>query len=205
LDRNYTDNMSAVIDPIRSLYIVAIPSSNPPSSVLIYNYVEKAWTTAPLSTPLMFSGLSLSLSLEQLDAIYGNLDAITVSLDSNALRGGYPAMFVFSSGNMLGSLSGSPMAATFKDGLKEFVPTRKSRIGFIRPFTDAATCTVTVGGMNGISGTTTETAYTLSQGNGIFRTRENWNLSQVKITIQAGTTWSYMLGYDAKVEDGGRA
>jgi hypothetical protein len=204
LDRNYTDNMSAVIDPTRSLYIVSIPSANPPTSVLIYNYVEKEWTTAPLTTPLMFSGLSLSVSVDQLDAIYGNLDAMTISMDSAALRGGYPAMFVFSSGNVLGQLSGSPMAATFKDGLKEFIPTRKSRIGYIRPLTDATNLSVTVSGMNGISGTTTATNYSASQSNGIFRTRENWNLSQVKLTIPAGTPWTYCLGYDLSIADGGR-
>lgn len=204
LDRNYLDNISAVIDPLRSLYIVAIPSSSPPTSVLIYNYNLKQWTTAPLSTPLMFSGLSLGISMEQLDAIYGNLDAITVSLDSNALRGGYPSMFVFS-GSVLGALSGSPMAATFKDGLKELVPGRKSRIAIIRPLTDAGTATVTVGGMNAVSGSLTETTYSARQSNGMYRVRENWNVTQTKVMIPAGTSWSYYLGYDINASDGGRA
>jgi hypothetical protein len=108
LDRNYIDNVSAVIDPVKSLYIITIPSSNPPTSALVYNYVEKEWTTAPITSPLMFSALSLSIPLESLDALYGNLDAMPVSLDSNALRGGYPAMFLFNGSNALAQLSGSP-------------------------------------------------------------------------------------------------
>jgi hypothetical protein len=205
LDRNYTDNVSAVIDPTKSLYIITIPSSNPPTSALIYNYVQKQWTTAPITSPLMFSALSLSVPLESLDALYGNLDAIPISLDSGALRGGYPAMFLFDGTNTLGQLSGSPMAATFKDGLKEFYPGQKARISAIRPFTDAASMTVTVGGMNGFSGSTTETAYTNRTGADVYRTREAWNLSQVKLSIAAGTAWTYALGYDATCIPGGRA
>lgn len=205
LDRNYTDYMSAVIDPLRSLYIVTIPSANPPTSCLIYNYAEKAWTTAPITSPLIFSALSLSVPLESLDAIYGNLDAMTVSLDSNALRGGYPVLLLFNGSNTLGTLTGSPMAATFKDGLKEFYPGQKSRIASVRPLTDAAVATVTVGGMNNYSGTTTETVYTNRTASGVYRTRENWNLSQVSILIPAGTNWSFCLGYDATTANGGRA
>jgi hypothetical protein len=204
LDRNYMDNISAVIDPLRSLYIVTAPSSNPPNTAFIYNYVEKAWTTAPITSPLIFSALSLAVSLESLDALYGNLDAIPVSLDSAALRGGYPTMMLFDGTNTLGTLTGSPMAATFKDGLKELIPGRRSRITAIRPFTDAATATVSVAGMNGLSGTTSETAYSGRASAGFYRTRENWNLSQVKVSIPAGTPWTYMLGYDVQAAQGGR-
>jgi hypothetical protein len=204
LDRNYIDNISAVIDPLRSLYIITIPSANPPTSALIYNYVEKAWTTAPITSPLMFSALSLSIPLESLDALYGNLDNIPVSLDSNALRGGYPAMMLFNGGNVLGQLSGSPMAATFRDGLKELVPGRRSRISAIRPLTDAASPTVTVSAGNTLSGTLTDTAYTSPTANGVYRVRVNGNYNQVKLSIAAGTQWTFCGGYDADVSDGGR-
>jgi hypothetical protein len=205
IDRNYMDNMSAVIDPVRSLYIVTIPSANPPTSALAYNYVEKEWTTAPITSPLMFSALSLSVSLEDLDAIYGSLDAMTVSLDSNALRGGYPAMMLFSGSNVLGSLTGSPMAATFKDGLKELVPGRRSRIRSVRPLTDAASLTLTIGAADKLSGTVTETAYTTPTSGGIYRTRVSAAFTQNKVTIPAGTSWTYHMGLDVDAVDGGHA
>ena len=204
MDRNYTDNISAVIDPARSLYIITIPSASPPTSALIYNYVEKQWTTAPIASPLMFSALSLSISLESLDAIYGNLDAMTVSVDSTALRGGFPAMMLFDSSNVLGSLSGPNMAATFKDGLKELIPGRRARMTEIRPFTDAPAATVSISGANTLSGTATETNYTGRTSAGVYKVRENWNLSQTKVAIAAGTAWTYFLGYDATAVGGGR-
>lgn len=205
LDRNYTDNISAVIDPLRSLYIITIPSASPPNSALIYNYVEKQWTTAPITSPLMFSALSLSVSLESLDAIYGNLDAMTVSLDSNALRGGYPTMMLFNGSNILGTLTGSPMAATFKDGLKELVLNHRSRIVAVRPLTDASSLTLTIGATNNLASAPTETSYTAPTGSGVYRVRVNGNYTQNKLSIAAGTPWTYMLGLDADAMDGGRA
>jgi len=204
LDRNYTDYVSAVIDPLRSLYIVTIPSANPPNSALVYNYNLGEWTTAPITSPLMFSALSLSVSLEQLDAIYGNLDAITTSLDSAAFRGGYPSMYLFNGSNMLGQLSGTPMAATFKDCLREFVPGRRARISTIRPLTDAQSLSVTVGTTNNISGTPSENTYTTATSSGLIRTRDVGNYGQVKVQIPAGTQWGYFQGYDLDASDGGR-
>jgi hypothetical protein len=204
LDRNYFDNISAVIDPTRSLYIITVPSANPPTSALIYNYTLKSWTTAPITSPLMFSALSLSIPLESLDALYGNLDAMTVSLDSNALRGGYPSMMLFNAGNMLGQLSGSPMAATFKDGFKEFVPSRRARIHQVKPITDAQSVSVTVAVTNNLNTAAAETTYASGTSSGIYRTRSLGNYAQTKLTIPAGTQWTYMLGYDASAADGGR-
>lgn len=204
-DRNYSDGISAVIDPLRSLYIVTIPSSNPPSSALVYNYVEKSWTTAPITSPLIFSALSLSLSMEQLDALYGSLDAMPISLDSNSLRGGFPTMMLFDGSNTLGALNGSPMAATFKDGLKELIPGRRSRVSVIRPLTDAASLTVTIGSCNNLSVAPTETSYSIATNSGLFRVRQVGNYSQSKFTIPAGTTWTYFQGSDVDAVDGGRA
>jgi hypothetical protein len=205
LDRNYIDNVSAVIDPVKSLYIITIPSSNPPTSALVYNYVEKEWTTAPITSPLMFSALSLSIPLESLDALYGNLDAMPVSLDSNALRGGYPAMFLFNGSNALGQLSGSPMAATFKDGLKELIPGRRARIKSVRPLSDAASITLTVGTTNNLSATVAESVYTVATNSGIIRTRNAGDYVYTKFTFPAGTQWSYYQGYDMDAANGGRA
>jgi hypothetical protein len=204
LDATYFDSMSAVVDPRHSLYIVAIPSADPTSRVLIYNYAQQKWTAAAITTELLFSALSLSTSLEQLDAIYGNLDAIPISLDSNALRGGYPLLLLFNGSHALGSLSGANMAAIITDAVKELVPGRKSRISSIRPQTDASAPTVTVSGRNSLSDAPVSTDYTTRTGGGYFRMRENWNLSQTMLQIPAGATWTYVQGYDVEAVAGGR-
>jgi hypothetical protein len=203
-DRTYIDVMSAVVDPRNSLYIVAVPSANPTSSVFIYNYALEKWTTATITTELLFSALSLSLSLEDLDSIYGSIDSMTVSLDSAGLRGGYPVLLLFNGSHVLGSLSGSNIAATITDARREFSPERKSRIRSIRPLTDAPTVTVSVLGQNVLSDTPVETVYTVRNEAGAYRTRENWNYAQIRVAIPAGSSGTFYQGFDIEAFAGGR-
>jgi hypothetical protein len=204
LDRNYVDYVSAVIDPVRSLYLVTVPSSNPPSTTLAYNYVEDAWTTAPIVTPLMFSGLSLSVPLESLDALYGNLDTIPISLDSAALRGGYPAMFLFNSTNMLGQLSGSPMQQTFKFGVLEPFVGARARVVSCSPIGDAPAMNLTISRSNNLSATMTDSLYSVTTASGRFRVRDQAGYIQIALQVPAGTQSSYFLGIDVDLVSGGR-
>src|SRR5438105_8593285 len=58
IDRGYFGAMSAVIDPVRALYMVAVPSADPTTTLFLYNYAEGRWTTAPLTTELLFPAFS---------------------------------------------------------------------------------------------------------------------------------------------------
>jgi len=205
LDRTYIDNMSAVVDPVRGLYVCAVPSANPTSRVFIYSFGQQKWTTASISAERLFSALSSSINLEGLDAIYGNLDAIPVSLDSTLFRGGYPAMMLFNGSHQLGALTGSNMAASFMDARKELFPGFRARIQSVRPLSDAPTATVSLAGSNSLSDTQTQTPYTTRTAGGIYRMRQSWNLSAVKLDIAAGVDWSYAQGYEIEAVQGGRA
>jgi hypothetical protein len=204
LDRTYTDAMSAVVDPRKSLYIVAVPSSDPTSAIFIYNYALQKWSSATVTTDLLFSALSLSSTLEDLDALYGNLDAIPFSLDSNALRGGYPILLLFNGSHALGALSGPNLAASFMDGRKELIPSQRARITGVRPLTDGPSVTVAHSGSNSLSGAVVQTEYTASQSGGTYRMRENCAFSQVRVSFAAGAAWTYYQGYDIDAVAGGR-
>ena len=204
ISSTYFDAMSAVVDPVNSLYIVAVPSGNPTSAVLIYNYAMQRWTSAALPTECLFSALSLSTSIEDLDAVYGNLDSITISLDSASLRGGFPLLLAFDVSHRLGALSGPNMAATFTDALREQAPGYLSHIRGIRPLTNAPSLTVSVRGQNSLSDTPEETEYTFRTAFGVFPTRENWSLTQVSLSLADGANWTFVQGYDADAVQGNR-
>ena len=199
---SYFDKISAVVDPRRSLYIVAVPSSNPASQIFIYNYALQRWSTAQVTAEFLFSALSLTTSLEDLDAIYGNLDAIPFSLDSAQLSTSYPLLLLFDGSHRLGSLSGPNIAASFSDGIKEYVPGYVARVRAVRPLCDAGSVSVTYSGRNALSDTETATTYNTRTHAGVVRVRENWNLAQVTIDIPAGTSWSFIQGYDIDVQAG---
>ena len=204
IDRGYYGAMSAVVDPIRTLYIVAVPSADPTTNLFLYNYGQERWTTATLACELLFSALSLSSSLEDLDTLYASIDTDGLVLDSAALRGGVPGVMVFDGTHRLGTLSGPPIAATITDATRELVPGTRSRIRGVRPLVDAVGATICVAGANRLSEALTETSYSAARPNGTFRCRENWNLTRVTLSIPAGTAWSSAQGYDVDAVAGGR-
>ena len=204
IDRGYYGAMSAVVDPTRALYMVAVPSADPATSVFLYNYAEGRWTTAALSSETLFPALSLASSVEDVDAIYASIDTSGLVLDGAALRGGVPSAMLFDGAHRLGTLSGPNMAATIADATRELAPGARSRIRSIRPLTDAAGAAVAVAGANRPGNAMTETRYAQAQPNGLFRCRENWNLTRVTLSIPAGTGWTYAQGYDADAVAGGR-
>ena len=204
IDRGYYGAMSAVVDPVRALYIVAVPSADPASQAFLYNYALGRWTTATLTSEYLFPALTLASSLEDLDATYESIDAVSLAPDGAALRGGVPSAMLFDGAHRLGTLSGPPLAATVADATRELAPGARARIRSIRPLTDAASASVAVAGADAIGGATAETIYTERRPNGTFRCRENWNLTRVTLSIPAGATWNHALGYDADTVVGGR-
>jgi hypothetical protein len=205
MDRAAIQGMSAVIDPLRNLYIVALPAVDPTRILYIYNYSLQRWSTVTVTTTKLVSGMVNGLTLDELDALYGNLDAIPFSLDSDAPRGGHPLILVFDADNNMGGFSGPPMAATFTDGLREPIAGRRTRLRFVRPITDAAEATVTIRGANGFAEALSARSYAGRTASGVYRTREAWNLMQMTLSIPAGTPWSYAQGLDLDAAQGGRA
>ena len=201
----YYTNMSAAIDPINSLYVVSLPSTAPTTTLYIYSYLLQRWTTAKVTTERLISSFGLNYTLEDLDAIYSSIDAMTSSLDSAQFKGGRPVLMMYDGSHMLGSLSGANAAATFVDCRREFVEGRRSRLMAVRPLTNASSASVLVYGRNAISDTDTLTTYTTRTASGVYRTREAWNLMQVGVQIPANADWTYAQGIDADVALGGRA
>lgn len=202
--RDYIDSVSAVVDPRNSLYIIMAPSASPAAQAYIYNYSLRRWSTAPISAEVLFSALAQPITLEDLDAIYGNLDAIPISLDSAAFKGGTSLLMLFDGSHRLGTLSGAPVAATFKPGLSDMVPDRQTRLRWIRPITDATQVTVSVKGTDSLDTDVTETLYASRGPRGVYRVRENWNLLSIGLRIAAGDSWTFAQGFSADGAQGGR-
>jgi len=204
-NRSNYSAMSAVVDPRNSLYIVALPSANPPASVYIYNFLLERWTTATVTVQLLFNSMAQSVTLEDLDALYGTLEGVPVSLDDPAFRGGTPLLMLFDGSNRLGSLSGSTLRATFLDAVREPFTDQRARVKSVRLLSDAPSATVTLRGANVLSETQTPTSYTVRDRQGRYRMRENWTFVQTNVEIPSGTSWNYMQGIDMDAQQGGRA
>jgi hypothetical protein len=204
-DRTYIDNMSAAVDPQNGLYFVAVPSANPTNRVLVYAYAQQRWTSAAITCERLFPALSQAIDIEELDAIYGHLDAVSVPLDSALFRGGYPLLMLFDASHRLGTLSGPAMAATIMDGRRELAAGQRARIRSVRPLSDAGAITVALSGAQTLSDMPDETVHSARTAGGFHRLRRSNNLVSVKLAIPAGASWTYAQGYDVEAAAGGRA
>jgi hypothetical protein len=85
-------NMSASIDPFRSLVIWGYPSIDNTYRLLIYHWVTKRWSFAETTVSGIANIAAPGTTLEGLDVVSASLDALPSSLDSRAWLGG--AMFL---------------------------------------------------------------------------------------------------------------
>lgn len=192
--------ISAAIDPRNSCVMWAMPGIN--GRILVYNWVLKRATV--IETPItgIMTGYTAGVSLDALDAIYGNLDAIPISLDDPSLQGGSPVLLVANLNNELCALTGGNLEATLRLNNIEPSSGRRSRIRGLRLISDATDASATIdsrmreGDAEGIV-----TAATMRT-NGKMPIRANGRYNTVEVKIPADATWSNIQGCEIEFEDG---
>lgn len=197
--------MSAVVDPRNTLFIVALPSANPTTTLYIYNWTLSRWATATVTVQKLLVGMSQSVTLEDLNALYASIDAMTTSLDDPQFRAGNPSVYGVNGSNILGSFSGLPVAATVTTGDMEMILGRRVRIGRARPLTDAVAPTLTIAGRRRLSDAAAATTFTtINPGAGDFPVRASAAFNRFTLGIPALAAWTYCQGVDVDFTDAGR-
>jgi hypothetical protein len=166
------------------------------------------WTTGSLPVKACFNGYTAGVNLEQLDAIYGDLDSMgDISLDDPRFAGGDPQYLFVNTSDAVGVLSGDNVEATIELPYLEFIPGQITRMNRARPISDAT---------DGVSmrfnarmrlGDTGETDTVGDmEANGDIPCRVSGRFIKAKVTIAAGTAWSYLQGvdFDALAQGGRR-
>lgn len=190
----------AAIDPRNSCVLWGMPGT--PGRILVYNWVLKRGAVIETDITGMFTGYTSGISLDALDATYGNLDAIPISLDDPSLQGGSPILLVADAANKLGAMTGSNLQATLTLKNVEPTPGKRSRIREARLVSDTNTATVTIDArMKAGDAEFTRTTAAM-RSNGKLPVRSNGRLNTVRVTIPAGTVWSYIQGCELEFEAG---
>jgi hypothetical protein len=81
------DTMSATIDPFRKIVIWNFLDTFGNRTLLIYNWQVQKWTYGTTDTNYVASSATAGITLEGMD-LYGNMDTILTSFDSNLFAGG---------------------------------------------------------------------------------------------------------------------
>lgn len=187
------EGMYACSDPKAQIVTFVMPGKR-----FNYHITLDRWTTATHAVKAAFNGFTAGTTLEQLDAIYGNLDAMgTISLDDARFMGGDPQFLFVDTSNVVGTMTGSNLAASFETPFVELANGREARINKVRPITDATgnvSLDITSRWRLGETGTTN--TYENMRDNGDIPCRVSGRAIRSRVTIAAGTTWSYMQGLD---------
>jgi hypothetical protein len=193
-------NIWSGIDPRNSLVLWAMPGT--PGTIIAYNWVLKRGVTIEMDVSGLFSGFTSGVALDALDAIYGNLDAMTISLDDPSLQGGNPLLLIADSTNKLNALSGPNLAATVRYENIEPTPGKRSRIREIRLDSDTLSASATINARMRAGDAESIQSTATMRTNGKLPIRANGRYNALEVTIPAGTVWSYIRGCEVEFEAG---
>lgn len=202
-DSNDWPSMSTAIDPVNRVAMWSMGDV-----IYCYNWILQRWSTVTYVAPIIFSGVTKGVNLDETDPAVGvnddNLDyAGLLTFDSASFKGGDPRLYVFSSTYTLGTFSGTPMAATFTGNDLEIFAGRRANVRFLRPDIDATSgvsCTVSYKQRLGDSPATVAASSLVTSGE--MPIRVSGRYLRPAWAIAAGTTWTYCRGFEFIGEPG---
>jgi hypothetical protein len=133
--------MSAAVDPFRKLVIwgYASNSSATADKMLIYNWQTQRWTSGTMTANRVASSSTPSFDLEGMD-VFGNLEQITSSFDSQVWLGGKMQFAGVKNGKIV-TFSGANNTAIIETGDIE-MPGTTSAITMAKPIVDNGSASV---------------------------------------------------------------
>jgi hypothetical protein len=192
----------SAVDPKRSLVFWGFAGS--PGRIWVYNWVLDRATTLSLPNNGFFAGYSSSLTLEQVSAIYPDLDTMPYSLDDPRFQGGDPRLYFVGPDNTIGALSGPKLEATLTMGQVELAGEKLSLIRSAWPVTDATSgVTISVTARQRMGDTGATTASGVMQASGRVPLRCKGRYVEIEHKIAAGTDWTFVQGIELEMEAGG--
>lgn len=203
IQRDQLGQIYTAIDPQNKIVAWGIPGT--PGQLWIYNFELEKWSTASLNFNGLFPGFTTSYSMEDLPGLgYTNLDTMTISLDDPRWSGGNPKLYFIDEADMAGTLTGDELAADFELGYVEVTPGRLTRPRSIRPVTDATSgITAKVNAKARIGDSDDIVTTTTLRSSGVMPTRNKGRYHKIRITVDAGTTWTLFQALDLEYEMGG--
>lgn len=193
------DQIWSAVDPKRSLVFWGKAGS--PGTIWVYNWVLGKASTLSLPFHSFFPGFSTSLSLEEVSALYPDIDTMPYSLDDPRFQGGDPRLYFVGTDDTVGALSGANLAASFKFGFVSLWDPQVARINAAYPETDAITgVTVTVDSKMRLGDSEHITSSGTIQASGRVPLRCRGRYQSPGMSIAAGTDWSYAkaIGFEGE-------
>ena len=202
-NRGSWDSMSAAVDIPNQVVCWSMGDR-----IFCYHWILDRWTTINQMAQIIFAGVTRSLTIDEQDLTVGAPDDVldTVGLDSlddERFKGGDATFYIINNSNVLGTFSGTPMAATWVLPDLEFAKGREAQLRSVRPDTDAiAGITLSISCRSRLGDAVSTNNYTSLRSNGDMPVRERGRYCRMTLSIAAGTTWSFAQGIEPDVVAG---
>lgn len=196
-------NMSTAIDPIRKVVMWSVGTK-----VYCYHWLIKRWSTITYAAPILFSGVTKEVTLDEQDITVGATDdnvdgAALLGFDNAMFEGGDPRLYVFSGANALGTFDGLPMQATFGMNDLELAPGVRANVVEARPDIDCVTgLTLTIEAKQRLADAASSAAYTTLRDSGDMPVRSSGRYIRPTLVVAAGTAWTHARGIAFKFRRG---
>lgn len=215
LDQSYFNRIYGGGDPINKMVFWAYPGAGNtggrPNKLIIYNWSIGRWSIAEVEGELLFRDLTPGYTLDGLDNVSTDLDALPFSLDSRIWTDGSLVLSMFDADSKLARFSGDALAAevetTEASGDVLFrKPHERILVNGIRPYVDAADqsdVTVTLRSRANPGATYSNSGPNAIDANGEAHFSVSNRYHRARVSVAAGASWSHAQGvdYDAS-EDG---
>jgi hypothetical protein len=207
VDYTYFSRMQGAVDPVNKIIIWGYPrsgSSGALTGVLCYSPTENRWTRITgFEFEFISRMLSIGYSLEGLAAVFPDLDAITVSLDSRAWTGGKILIAAFDTSHYLNYFTGTTLAASIETPEVQLNPNGRAALYNTRPAVDNAEEDPTAPGTVSVAGremTISASAYgdeiPINTTFGTAPQHKSARYHRARLTCDAGAAWTHAQGIE---------
>lgn len=175
----------------------------------LYNWRLDKWSIIDHPAEIVTQRATRPPSLDDQDPAEGvaddNVDGEGLdSLDAARFRQGDPVFYVFTDG-VIGTFNGTNMEARFFDRTREVIEGRDARIIRVRPMTNATGgITVRIEARQRLGDAPRRVDSSTLNASGEMPLRQRGRFIKARVTIAAGTDWSYYQGVDVTLAAGGR-
>lgn len=200
------------LDQKNKLVMWAYPSAGGtvggnPDKLLCYSWAYDRWVLVEgLNIEYLLQGVVTGYTLEGLDAISTNIDALPVSLDSDQWTGGQIILSAFDSSHRLSRFNGSAMAATVDTGEFQLFEGSRAMITEIRPDLVGlnTSLNITVLNRNLLTGSVSTGATTLiPNATGFCECRVSARYYRIRMNTTAGSDFTHLIGVEVDGVQGG--
>ncbi|WP_299949075.1 hypothetical protein [uncultured Ruegeria sp.] len=165
---------------------------------IIYSWAQNRWSTGTVDVGWLVGTAKDAVSIDALDAIYGNLDAIPLSLDAVEFKSGLSRLGAFvnsSTTSEFNTFTGSPLQAEWETGEAQPVPGKRVFVDEVYPKIETENMNELIQlKMRGNRGQRTVSAQKEVGWSGFAPVRGEGQQVAVNMVKPAGTDWSDAQG-----------